>query len=595
MVSRESSIDLRLERESLQTSDLLQRTKERDSKYRFLSIMSHELKTPLAGIVGISSMLGSAGPLNEKQELYVKKLLDCSLQLMNRINNILDFTKMAAGSLVLQREPMDIRDAIEDSIKMIDCKIEEKGLQLDVQMKDIPLVLGDRHRLTQIISNILSNSIKFTDIGKILVSVYSETVQISDVVLDTIYRDATKDAYRENIKDAYRETGNKENKKENKKEKIKIVLTISDTGIGIPVSERSLVFKDFVQSSNLSSYQSNLGTGLGLSISKELCKMMNGDIRVIDPIFGTGTSIEMILYLDKDISHLTDISSISGANVLVVDDRLEMRLLISDILFRWNCAHNTVSSAEEALHFLKKGNRYDIVIVDICMEHMNGIELAQIIRKKYPNLPLIGISSLDITNGDLFFDYYMFKPIDHRELFSAIKGCMNMRRNDDISDSSYEDIPRLSPDYTPTYKTYKDVQGIDIRHDNSNNIKREIKKLSILIAEDDNTNSFTLKEMLVMCGIANTDIDIVVDGKQCYDRVLTKRYDIVFMDIIMPIYDGIETTKRINRLENPPIIIATSASSHRSDRDRCSTAGFSGYMSKPIMIEDIVSILRPFL
>ena len=506
---------------------------ENTAKDTFLATMSHELRTPLNGIMGMVTMLPDAGPLNKRQLEYVKNLTECSLHLANLLNNILDFSKMASDRLVLHRRPFYVNKTVLESIKMIEGTALAKGLVLDYKIpSNLPIMIGDSQRLIQILSNILGNAVKFTEKGSITLMTYAEKIDNDKYV-----------------------------------KKWKLTFIISDTGIGIPSDEKENIFEVFHQASNLSTYLISQSTGLGLSIVRELTRLMDGNISVeSEGVFGKGSTFTFFIIIDEDIN-INKLSKVhydvlENSDILVVDDRQEMRLQICDMLFKWKCKPTAVGSAEEALHYLNNGVKFNLAIIDICMQNMNGVQLAQELRRTYPNLPLIAISSVELNGGEQYFDYYMNKPVDPNQLFPALIGCLvdskKTKSGSPTKRSSIEGSPR----------------------------ERKLKyrnKLNILVAEDNPQNIFTIREMLINLGYNKKRITIVENGKECVEEAKRKVYDVILMDLLMPVLSGFEAAKCIRQMEDCPMIIAISAAVSDFDKANCQKIGFDGYLSKPIV------------
>lgn len=539
-----------------------------DVKDKFLATMSHELRTPLNGIVGMVTLLESAGTLNTKQREYVGILLECSHQLMNLMNNILDFSKMASGRLVLTRNAFSVTKTIRDSMLIAATKAKDKNLEFIVLYKDEPLVfegeddedtpkdrllpfmIGDAQRLMQILINLLTNAVKFTDKGTITLRINSE--QISDPE-NTFAK------------------------------KWKLSFDVEDTGIGIPVEEQDRIFEMFHQAPSLSEKVSKSGTGLGLSIARELVKLMGGKISVKSSgVKGMGCTFSFYVILEEELtlaSTSADYSKLfKKARILVVDDRQENRLQISEMLFKWKCNPVILSSGEEALQYLKHDDNFNVALIDICMPYMSGIDLAQELRSKYPKLALIGLSSLDNTTGKEIFDQYLTKPIDQTRIFPAILGCLieNKRRRGSYCNSSTSSLPKNSE---------KGRQ------------KKPRNKLRILIAEDDKNNAYTIQEMLYHLGYSKSRIKQVENGEQCVKAISEgkHRYDVVLLDILMPVMDGIEAAKHIRQSQPHPYIVAVSAAVQKSDKQRCQQVGIDSYLTKPILIDKLSSALAPLI
>jgi signal transduction histidine kinase/CheY-like chemotaxis protein len=514
-----------------------------EAKDKFLATMSHELRTPLNGIMGMVTLFPQAGPLNPKQRLYVKNLTECTIKLTALLNNLLDFSKMSSDRLSLKKNPFSIKDAVDDSIKMIEGNSISKEIDLNLNFpnyKQLPMMIGDRQRLVQIISNLLANAVKFTEVkGNVTLTVNTKLINRGGSGMSA---------------------------------KWEVFFSIKDTGLGIPKEDQEKIFDVFYQSTNLSPFLSNSGTGLGLPISQELVRLMDGKISVkSDGIKGNGSEFAFYIILDEEINisliQKDHMKLFTGARILIVDDRPEIRLQLTDMMFNWKCIPQAVSSAEEALQYLQYGLKFTAALIDINMPEMSGIELAQEIRGKYPDLPLIGISSVDLKGGDTYFDFYMYKPIDQNTLFPALLECITKPMNKMNKSSTTSNTPK----------------------------KKSKKNLKILIAEDDHYNRFTIKEMLTSLGYSEKNITIVENGMECLQEVEKKSYDVILMDIVMPVMDGLEASKRIKRLKNPPIIIAVSAAVQPSDKTKCQGVGIDGYLSKPIIIDKLETSLRPLI
>jgi CheY-like chemotaxis protein len=421
---------------------------------------------------------------------------------------------------------------------MVEGTASAKGLALDYKIpSNLPVMIGDSQRLIQILSNVLGNAVKFTEKGSISLMSYAEKINSDDIYV----------------------------------KKWKLSFVVADTGIGIPPDEKEKIFEVFHQASTLNTYLSKLGTGLGLSIVRELTRLMGGNISVeSEGIPGKGSTFTFFIVVteDIDINKLSKVhhSVLENSRILVVDDRQEMRLQICDMLFKWCCNPTAVGSAEEALQYLKNGMKFNLAIIDICMPFMSGVELAQELRRSYSSLPLIAISSVEVNGGEKYFDYFMNKPVDPNQLFPALINCLN--QGDDTKKGSPKKKVSLTCNDSPPRKTkYRD-------------------KLNILVAEDNAQNIFTIKEMLINLKYNKKRITVVENGKECIEEVKRKSYDVILMDLLMPILSGLEAAKQIRQIENCPMIIAVSAAVQDSDKANCQRIGFDGYLSKPIINKD---------
>lgn len=503
---------------------ILERTsQDKDIQNKFLAAMSHDLRTPLNGILGMVTLLPDTGPLTAKQKEYINTIKECTFQMVTLVNNFLDFNKIASENLVLKKESLRIEESIKDSLSIVRGNAINKRLKLKTKIPpNIPILLGDRARITQVLSNLLSNAVKFTEKGKVKIEV--ELKQISE---------------------------------KGPVPKWKIIFHIKDTGIGIPKEDREKIFEFFKQSSNLNAFLNRSGTGFGLSFSRELVKLMNGEIWLDKSQVGKGSTFTFFIVLEEELQlSREENNSLHKARVLVVDDRIEVRVQLSEILFKWGCHPVILSSAREALSYLSNNSKFDLGMIDICMPQMTGIELAQNLRLNYPHIPLIGISSNEITGGEEYFDYYTYKPIDRNQLFSIAVKCLQKP------------------------KTKK---------------RKSKKHLKILIVEDNECNSYTLKEILKNLGYNEENIKIAVNGRDCVDEVKRKKYDVILMDIVMPVMNGIEAAREIQTLPKPPMIIAISAAVMNSDKNKCQEVGISAYLEKPISREKLKTSLLPLI
>ncbi len=519
-------------------------------KDRFLATISHEIRTPLNGITGMITMLDDAGPLNKKQAEYVRNLTECVYQLTNLMNNILDFSKMTSNRFQLSRVSFSLQDVISDSLRMTEGSAIAKGVDiiLDIpQSADLPIFIGDPRRIIQILTNLISNGIKFTEKGYVKISVKVKAAQRR-----------------------YSSIG----------KGVSVMFVIEDTGTGIPAEEQAKIFDVFHQGSNLTTYMSRAGTGLGLSIVRELVRLMGGKIVVRSPgIPGHGSTFSFNIILDSEINVETlgeeCAELLRGKHILAIDDRQEIRLQLTETLLKWGCIPFVVESAEEGLRYISGGMTFSVYIIDICMPGMSGIELAHELRKITPDVPRIGLSSMDINEGEDNFDYYMRKPVSQNQLFpalvDALKNTKKGKKNNFPSGRLVRNISKSSPRKTRVPK----------------------HQLKILIAEDDERNAYTISEMLLNLGYKN--FERVANGKECVNKVNEQHFDVILLDIIMPIMDGLDAAKKIKRIENPPYIIAVSAAVLSSDKEKGMEAGINHYLGKPLTKQELDEALKPFV
>ena len=531
-----------------------------DAKDDFLSLVSHEIKTPLTGIIGMAQMIPEAGPLNDKQKEYMKMQFQCIGELMDLLNDLLDFSKMRAHRMILRCQPFDLKECIDASVALIRGKATMKGIGLNINFKSpITRILGDERRLKQVIVNLLSNSVKYTDRGNIKITIKATKVKIFHTISGNL--------------------GNKKLKKTLDVKKWKLDISIKDTGLGVKPEEHKSIFELFRQGNSLEVNPVNTskgGIGLGLSICKDLVKLMGGTIKVESegiPGIGSVFSFNILVEEELDIKDLikTHTDLLKRTKILAVDDKKENRIILSEMLFRWGVDPTIVGSAEEAIFYLMRSS-FDVAIIDIHMPLMSGIQLAQRITKDWPSLSMIAISSVgENAKGKEWFDWYLSKPIIEHKLLPKIISCVDNSILVEDRENQKKDSPRKK----------LTIMKEDVR---------------ILIAEDDPSNSYTIKEMLLMIGFKKQNIMNVDNGHKCVKAIRKDNFDLCIMDIRMPVLNGIDATRKICAMsDSPPTIIGISAGASDMDKERCSQAGMTSHLSKPIKKEDLEQVLSNYL
>jgi len=501
-------------------------------KHSFLATMSHEIRTPLSGIVGMISLLSDAGPLNELQKNYLNRALTCCNQLMEIIVDILDYSKMKGGHLLLSDDSFNLKKCIDTAVDIINPKINEKELKFVFEVDElIPKILyGDSTRIKQVLINLLSNAVKFTNDGSV-----SLLVKLAKVV---------------------------------NKNEVLIKFIVKDTGIGIEKKDQNKIFDVFQQVESNTTVQKNSGTGLGLAITKELLSMMKSNIHVHSDGIGCGSSFSFEIKFQKEI--IIDCENKHNINILVVDDNLDNRMVLSGYLHKWDIRYTTCSSAIEALHNLQLGNKYNIALVDVCMPRIDGIELAQTIRKEYQGMSIIALSSREVENdGRMWFDVVMTKPFNKMRL--------------------YDHIIRLSSNEC------SNPNSLNLNNCENVNSKKCVNELKICIAENDEMNQVVLNEMLKRLGVEEKNIKVCVNGEMAVNLLKCNYYDVCLMDLRMPVMDGIEASKIIKKLKNHPSIVIVSASILDSDKVECSKIGVDAYLSKPYILEDLKNVIDQYI
>lgn len=527
------------------------------AKEEFVASMSHEMRTPLNGIIGYTTLLKDTN-IDEYQLECVDTIWQCSMNLLRRVNDVLDLSKISVGKLELMNEPFSINEVISMSFDVIAIDAKKKNIEIAYFVEhDVPsTIIGDANRLEQILVNLLSNAVKFTEEGKINVHVR--------LIRDEITKEKVDVRNRYNIE-----------------------FTVSDTGIGISEENQTLLFQSFsqVDHSNKSLYS---GTGLGLVICKKLCEIMDGSISVESHV-GKGSNFIFnvkaeSMYLER-IS-VEDSNCMKDKCVLVVDDNETNRVMTCSLLADWGVRAISCSSAKEAIMYIRgKMFNLDMAILDIRMPDRDGNDLANDINKIDNDLILVALSSvlLPIHKISTKFSYYLSKPIKPEKLKRV---CLEVFCN----------------------ATNKQKLGVALDLDFNKSIERptsppNIKsKIRILVAEDIAINQQVIEKILRKLGYKH--IDIVDDGEKVLEKIKSQYidYHIILMDLKMPNMDGFEAAMQVSKLyktndfetRHKPSIIAVTARVLAGVKDQCIISGMVDYITKPLQISELEEKLAKY-
>jgi CheY-like chemotaxis protein/HPt (histidine-containing phosphotransfer) domain-containing protein len=491
-------------------------------------------------VIGMTGLLVETD-LTPEQRSYTEVIRRSGEALVAIIDDILDFSKIEAGRLELERRPFDLRSCVESAFELVAASASGKGLDL-ASLFDEALpsaIVGDAARLRQVLVNLLNNAVKFTDAGEVVLSVDGRALESGEEEVGRRHR---------------------------------LHFAVRDTGIGIPTDRQSRLFESFSQV-DASTTRRYGGTGLGLAISKRLCELMGGTIWVESQV-GNGSTFHFTVQAEQAPglapADRQGAPQLHGRRLLIVVDNATNRRILVRHAESWGMLARDTASPAQALEWIRRGDPFDLAILDMQMPEMDGIRLAEEIGRYRDAraLPLCLLTSLgprEEVRGGVEFAASLTRPIKPSQLYDTLMNVFGA---------------------TPA--------GVQAAPSRDGPVERlaEHVPLRILVAEDNLVNQQLALLVLKKLGYR---AEVVANGLEALQALDREPYDVVLMDVQMPTMDGLEATRRIHQRwpeAGRPHVIAATASAMQEEREACLAAGMDDYLSKPIRVEELAAALR---
>ncbi len=533
-----ASLEQRVEERTQQLQEAMEQVEgAARAKSEFLANMSHEIRTPMNGVLGMLSLLQGTSLSGEQVE-FTKTAYHSAESLLTILNDILDYSKIESGRLELEELDFDVFEVASEVADLFATQAHNKGIEIGVRIDDrlLPWVKGDSTRLRQVLANLVGNAVKFTTDGEVF------------IWLDKVGDEGEN----------------------------RIQFKVVDTGVGIAEENLARIFESFSQEDSSTTRKFG-GTGLGLSISQRLVELMGGKL-IVESKLGEGSQFMFSLPLPlaaqpERIDRNREV--LKGKRVLVIDDNETNRQICAHLLSRYDMyteeAEDGDIGIEMALQADERRRPYDIVLLDMMMPGLSGSDVAKVLKKKLPGQPHVVLlsSAADLMSAEeqeeAGIEVSLRKPLRQTVLLDNL---VRLYRADDVKEPATEEPEEASP---------------------------SVHSEKILVVDDNQVNQMVAKGMLKRFGYG---CDLVADGSEAVAAAGRQSYDLILMDVQMPIMDGYKATQLIREQEDESrrtIIIAMTANSMQGDQEKCLAAGMDDYLAKPLVKEQMHAMLECWL
>lgn len=588
----EESFENPIEKKSGLRQKILTLKKTFDERHLFVASTSHEIRTPIQTILTVMDLLDDT-KLDAEQTEYTRQIRFSAQAILALVNDILDFSKLELGKMKFESYPFNLSDVVEDTIDLISMEAHKKGLEvlIDVDARLPAFIIGDANRLRQVILNLVKNAVKFTSKGSVACIASLSSFKECDFVHEEGQQNVNKPC---------------------------ILFEIKDTGIGLPKENRDKLFSYFYQT-QVSTARKYGGTGLGLPICKNIVEVMKGCIGVRDNEGGGSVFYFKIPIIQAKIPSSYENMLLSpSAKILICDDNPSTLKVIKEMLIKFGFRNiTTAENGEEALSIIKEMSRedscFDIAFIDMVMPKMDGWRLAAEINKIKENIDTA--LYLMIPEGTLtgdakmkllkWFDGYVYKPVKKRVMFTLLNDFYRKRLSEDADDIGLLESIRGEPTLQGTVDSLKKVDEeaeTEVISDASSEKSLQIKSTSkvknevILVADDHPVNKQLLRIVLEKSGY---QVATAEDGMDAIEKVKSRddshNFDLIFMDVQMPILDGYEATRKLREAGYKMPIIACTAGSKENEKEIALSFGMNDVLFKPFTKEDLSIVLNRHL